>query len=121
MASTPENVTDQRIDIDIDARVDAKPKAPRPTATVRLGGQSWTVEKPDAGVMMEIEESQLSSRVFALLFDEQWSKVRPFVERLELDDMSYLLNQLGDQLEFSAQALQDMAAPNRRARRQRGR
>lgn len=111
-------VDDDAIDIDLDATPERQQPAV-PPAKVRLGGKTWLVAPPDSGLVMEIEDAGTTSRILALLFDDQWPDVRPLLDPLPPETLLELVNQLGDRFGFSQRSMMERSAPNRAQRRQR--
>lgn len=109
---------DDVVDIDLDA-APTRERTKLPAATVRIGGQTFEVAPPDAGLVMEIEEAGTTARILALLFDDQWPDVRPLLEGKDPEDLLTLVNTLGNRFGFSQNAMMARATPNRAARRQR--
>lgn len=60
---------------------------------VRLGGQTWTIEQPDGGTVMDIDEARTPRAMLALIFDDQWADVAHLIDPLHTDQIRQLVRQ----------------------------
>lgn len=60
---------------------------------VRLGGKTWTIEQPDGGTVMDIDEARTPRAMLALIFDDQWADVAPLVDELATEQIRTLVRQ----------------------------
>ncbi len=106
------------VDLDIDLTDDAPDDIP--PFRLRLGGETFVLQAPDAGLVMELEEARTTRGFLALAFDDQWPKASPLIERLkDRKDLFKIVRQYGQHFELDQQALMEQAAPNRAERRRR--
>ena len=107
---------DSVVDFDLDAGEDDYEGYP--PFRVRLGGQTFTIEQPDAGLVMEIEKAPTSEAFFALAFDDQWPTVRPLLENVkDPTKLHKLARQFGDHFGLNNDRIMENMAPNREERR----
>ncbi|GAA1402020.1 hypothetical protein GCM10009613_61250 [Pseudonocardia kongjuensis] len=102
------------VDLDLDAA--AAPEVIEPF-TVRLGGKTWTLEQPDGGLVMEIEEAATTRGKLSLIFDDQWTAVAGKLDGLHPDQLATLVRQWSRHFELDERSAQVHAAPNRAERR----
>lgn len=110
----------QVVDINsaVDLDLDAQPtRAAAPAFRVKIGGQVFTIDQPDAHLVMEIEQANTTQTLLALIFDEQWPDVRPHLVDKDPDVLLTLIRQYGQHFDLDAAGLMERAAPNRAERR----
>lgn len=113
---TDAQVVDINSTVDLD--LDAQPQRDRrPAFRVRLGGQVFSVEQPDAHLVMELEQARTTQAFLALMFDEQWPDVRVHLVDMDPDVLLTLVRQYGQHFDLDAQGLVERSAPNREQRR----
>jgi hypothetical protein len=69
---------DSRVDLDLDTFA----KQDYPPFRVRVGGQTFSLDQPDAGLVMDLGAARTTDIALALMFDAQWPDVRPLLEGL---------------------------------------
>lgn len=107
------------VDLDLDAGGDEQVPV-YPPFRVRLGGKTWTIEQPDAGLVMELEAATTSQAFFALAFDEQWPDVRPLLMAVKDPRKLFrLAKDFGEHFDLSNERIMEAAAGNRAERRRR--
>lgn len=118
--STDEDVVDitSVVDLDLDA-TDPDEREEYPPFRVRIGGKTFSLAPPDAGLVMELEESRTTRVFLALAFDEQWPDVNPLLAGKKPEQLITLVRQYGQHFDLDQQALLQTAAPNRAERRRR--
>lgn len=116
--STKRAERDSEVDFDLDLEADG---TVAPPFRVRLGGKTFELAAPDAGLVMEIEDARTTSQFLALAFDEQWPDVRPLVEPLRPEVLLKLIREYGQHFDLDQAAMMQQAAPNRAERRRRRR
>lgn len=113
---------DQFVDLDLDAQPD-DPRAAYPAFRVRIGSHTYSLEAPDAGLVMELEEARMTRVFLALAFDEQWKAVEQTLATKSPEALLTLIRSYGQHFDLDQAAIMAQAAPNRaeRRRRRRGR
>jgi hypothetical protein len=105
------------VDLDLDQSSASDKRAQLPSFTIRLGGETWTIEPPDGGLVMELEEAGTTRATLALIFDDQWTEVSPLLDKLDPDDLTKLVRQYARHFEIDPQTVATQSAPNRSERR----
>lgn len=106
------------VDFDLDAEESRKAYPP---FRVRLGGQTWTMQQPDAELVMELEEAGTTRAFFQLAFDEQWPDMQPLIGKMGPPVLLTLVRQIGVHFDLDQKAMLEQSAPNRAERRRRRR
>lgn len=114
-----DNVTeiDSVVDLDLDEVVDAR--GDYPPFRVKIGGKSFALDAPDAGLVMELEEARTTRVFLALAFDQQWPDVEPLLAGKPPEALLRLVREFGQHFDLDQQAIVQQAAPNRAERRRR--
>lgn len=101
----------------VDLDLDQEPARSIDPFRVKVGGKSFTLDQPDAGLVMELENAGTTEAFLALIFDAQWPDVRPLFLDKDPDVLVTLIRQYGQHFEMDQQALLSRAAPSRAERR----
>lgn len=126
MARTPADQDEDRKDADvvgIDSVVDLDLDAPDqdaedyPPLRIRIGGQTFEIAQPDAGLVMEIGSANSIQTVMALLFDEAWPDVRPLLVGKKPEALFRLARQHAQHFDLDEVGVLANTAPNRAERR----
>lgn len=126
-APTRRNADNQVVDINsvVDLDLDVDDDSPDyPPFRVRVGGQTFELQQPDAGLAMEIESARTTEVAMALMFDEQWPDARPKLQGKKPDVLIKLAQDYGKHFDLDEHAMRQVvatAAPNRAERRRRTR
>lgn len=103
-------------DLDLDAEGSA---SPYPPFRVKVGGQVFSADPPDAGLVMEIEEARTTRVVLALAFDKEWKDLEPLLARKGPDLLLTLVRQYGEHFDLDQAGMVTTATPSRAERRRR--
>lgn len=79
-------------DLDFDATDDDDVEYIRPFV-VKLGGQYWSIQQPDGGTVMDIDEARTPRAMLALIFDDQWADVAHLIDELATEQIRTLVRQ----------------------------
>lgn len=104
------------VDLDLDL---AGPGEVYPPFRLRVGGKEFSLDAPDAGLVMEIEEARTTRGFLALAFDRQWPDVEPLLAGRAPDVLLTLVRSYGQHFDLDQQALVAQATPSRAERRRR--
>lgn len=108
---------DQHVDLNLDDL--GAERESYPPFRIRVGGATFALDAPDAGLVMEIEEARTTRAFLALAFDQQWPDVEPLLARQAPDVLLKLVREYGQHFELDQQAMIQQAAPSRAERRRR--
>lgn len=108
---------DSVVDLDLDEA--SQDGEDYPPFRVRVGGQMFCLEQPDAGLVMELGSANSIQTLMALLFDEQWPDVRPLLAGKKPEVLFTLARQHGQHFDLDEQGILAKTVQNRAERRRR--
>lgn len=108
--------------VDIDSRVDLNLDEVEgqtyPPFRVLLGGQTFSLDEPDAGLVIELNTARNDIQVqLALMFDAQWPEVRPLLAGKKKETLLHLTREYAVHFDLDEAGLAQTVTQNRAERR----
>jgi hypothetical protein len=108
---------DSIVDLDLDSQTDDVEDYP--PFRIRVGGQTFSINQPDAGLVMEVEGARTTEVGLALIFDEQWPDVRAALAGKDPTAPVKIVRDWAEHFDLDQQGLMAAISPgNREERRQ---